>query len=176
MFLNKKSLKLTKKILFAACLIFVVNMIFPNYVIAAENIDSKYGQGPINLTIVNHSDNQILVKIENPKKITSSLPKNESLPYYTMYTTATAYSSTVDQCDGDPFTAAWGNHVYFGMLASNYFPRGTKIQIPEYFGNKMFSVEDTMNQRYYNRIDIWMQDRQQAKEWVSKCLDIRVFR
>ena len=163
MFFNDSFLELAKKIIFVVCLLFTVHMICPQFVIATENIDINHGQGPADLAFVNHPDNPDPPPQE--PQITSTLPQNEDLPYYTMYTTATAYSSTVDQCDDDPFTAAWGKHVYWGMIASNYFPRGTKIQIPEYFGNKMFSIEDTMNKRYYNRIDIWMPDRQPAKEW-----------
>lgn len=158
------------------CILFTVNMTCPQIVIANNEIDINHGQGPTNLAFINHPDNIDSFAQKESSKIISSLPQNKDLPYYTMYTTATAYSSTVDQCDGDPFTAAWGNHVYWGMIASNYFPRGTKIQIPQYFGNKMFSTEDTMNKRYYNRIDIWMTDRQQAKNWGAKYIEIRVFK
>ena len=69
----------------------------------------------------------------------------------------TAYSSTPDQTDADPFTAANGQRVHDGMIAANWLPFGTKVKIPELFGDKIFTVEDRMNARYgFGRIDIWM--------------------
>ncbi len=71
--------------------------------------------------------------------------------------TLTAYSSTPDQTDSDPFTAASGKRVFDGMIAANGLPFGTKIKIPELFGDKVFVVEDRMNARYgFGRFDIWM--------------------
>jgi 3D (Asp-Asp-Asp) domain-containing protein len=67
----------------------------------------------------------------------------------------TAYSSTEDQTDDTPFIAASGKHVYDGMVAANFLPFGTKIKIPELFGDKIFTVDDRMNKRYQNRVDIW---------------------
>ena len=67
----------------------------------------------------------------------------------------TAYSSTVSQTDDSPFIAASGKHVYDGMVAANFLPFGTKIKIPELFGDKIFVVDDRMNKRYQNRVDIW---------------------
>jgi 3D (Asp-Asp-Asp) domain-containing protein len=43
------------------------------------------------------------------------------------------------------------------MIAANWLPFGTKVKIPELFGDKIFTVEDRMNARYgFGRIDIWM--------------------
>jgi 3D (Asp-Asp-Asp) domain-containing protein len=67
----------------------------------------------------------------------------------------TAYSSTKNQTDSTPFLSASGKHVYDGMIAANFLPFGTKIKIPELFGDKIFIVDDRMNKRYQNRIDIW---------------------
>jgi 3D (Asp-Asp-Asp) domain-containing protein len=69
----------------------------------------------------------------------------------------TAYSSTRDQTDDDPFTAASGRRVYDGMIAANWLPFGTKVKIPALFGNKIFTVDDRMNARYgFGRIDVWL--------------------
>ncbi len=67
----------------------------------------------------------------------------------------TAYSSTKSQTDETPFIAASGKKVYDGMVAANFLPFGTKIKIPELFGDKVFIVDDRMNIRYQNRVDIW---------------------
>ncbi|MDO8443181.1 MAG: hypothetical protein Q7S81_02920 [bacterium] len=74
----------------------------------------------------------------------------------------TAYSSTKDQTDSTPFISASGKRVYDGMVAANFLPFGTKIKIPELFGDKIFTVDDRMNRRYQNRVDIWFADRTSA--------------
>ncbi|MDD3098617.1 MAG: hypothetical protein PHU82_02235 [Candidatus Pacebacteria bacterium] len=78
----------------------------------------------------------------------------------------TAYSSTPDQTEGDPFITASGARVYDGVLAANFLPFGTKVRLPELFEDKIFIVEDRMNSRFKDtRIDIWFPDRQSAKEF-----------
>ena len=176
MVLSKKSLKLTKKILFLISLIFVFLQVTPHKIVYAKEVDIDYGRGPTKLAFINDLKSKDISKQNKTNPITSSLPYNQSLPYYTTYITATAYTSRVSETDEDPFTAAWGDHVFWGMLASNSFPRGTKIQIPEYFGDKMFSVLDTMNKRYYYRIDIWMPDLDQAKKWGARYIKIKVYK
>jgi len=74
----------------------------------------------------------------------------------------TAYSSTKDQTDGSPFIAASGKKVYDGMVAANFLPFGTKIKIPALFGDKIFTVDDRMNKRFQNRVDIWFTTRIEA--------------
>ncbi len=76
----------------------------------------------------------------------------------------TAYSSTPDQTDSDPFTAASGKHVYMGMVANNCLPFGTKLKLTfadasmqEKYGDVEFTVDDRMNSRYgCNRFDVWL--------------------
>jgi len=69
--------------------------------------------------------------------------------------TATAYNSMVWQCDDTPWITASGTRCREGVIAANFLPLGTKVMI-EGFGNRVFIVEDRMNRRYTNRIDIWM--------------------
>lgn len=83
-------------------------------------------------------------------------------PTKRMTVTLTAYSSTPDQTDDTPFIAATGKRVYDGMIAANFLPFGTKVQIPKLFGEKIFTVDDRMNRRYQNRVDIWFPDRTSA--------------
>ncbi len=78
----------------------------------------------------------------------------------------TAYSSTVWQTNEDPFTTASGIHVKEGIVANNMLPFGTEIRIPEYFGDKVFIVEDRMNRRkgpYW--VDIWFATTQEAVDF-----------
>lgn len=88
---------------------------------------------------------------------------------------ASAYSSTVDQTDGDPFTAASGQKVHDGMIAMNGIPFGTKIRIPDHYGDKIFTVGDRMNKRWGNKkIDIWMPTRADAIQWGVRTVKIEI--
>jgi len=77
----------------------------------------------------------------------------------------TAYSSTPDQTDDTPFITASGNRVRDGILAANFLPFGTRVQIPEAFGDKIFIVEDRMHERKKNFVDVWMPTRNDAKQF-----------
>ena len=82
----------------------------------------------------------------------------------------TGYSSTVDQCDADPFTTASGKHVHKGTLAANFLPFGTIVKFPEYFGDRVFIVEDRMNKRFSNRMDVWFESRREALQFGKRTL------
>jgi len=88
---------------------------------------------------------------------------------------ATAYSSSVDETDDTPFITAYGSTTRDGVIANNLLPFGTKIMIPELYGNKIFVVEDRMNSRKGKyQIDIWFHSKEDAKEFGAKTLDIEV--
>lgn len=74
-----------------------------------------------------------------------------------------------------------------GIVATNYFPFGTKIRIPEYFGNKIFVVKDRMNKRYSPEkqseevwhdgyVDIWFPSRQEARDIGRNITYIEIIR
>ena len=88
---------------------------------------------------------------------------------------ATAYSSTVFETDSDPFITAAGTWVRDGIIANNLFPFGTKIRIPELYGDKVFVVEDRMNSRKgYYHIDIWFPSYWEAKEFGAKTTYVEI--
>lgn len=76
----------------------------------------------------------------------------------------TFYSSTIDQTDDTPFITANGTRVRYGIAAANFLPFGTRIKLPDIFGGEVFVVHDRMNQRFGNRVDIWLETRQEAIE------------
>lgn len=86
----------------------------------------------------------------------------------TMRVPMTSYTSAVEECDDSPFTAADGTRTYNGMAAANFLPFGTKFRVPEYFGDKIFTVHDRMNSRYGVRIDIWTERKADAKKFGVK--------
>ena len=74
----------------------------------------------------------------------------------------TAYSSTPLETDSDPFITASGAWVEDGVVAANFLPFGTKIRIPELYGDKVFIVKDRMNSRKKHQVDIWFSSRKLA--------------
>ncbi len=86
----------------------------------------------------------------------------------------TAYSSTPDQTDDTPFITAAGTHVRDGIVATNALPMYTRVKIPELFGEKVFVVEDRMNRRFQDRMDIWMPDRASAQKFGINTAEVVV--
>lgn len=88
------------------------------------------------------------------------------------WVTVTAYSSTVEQCDSNPFVTASGTRVRDGIIATNLLAFGTKVKFPSLYGDKIFTVEDRMSQRFTNRADIWFESTQQAKQFGVRQLEM----
>lgn len=87
----------------------------------------------------------------------------------------TAYSSTEDQTDDTPLITASGKTVADGIIANNMLPFGTKIKIPELFGDKIFIIEDRMHSRKGKyQADIWMPEYSEAKNFGAKLTEIEV--
>jgi len=87
----------------------------------------------------------------------------------------TAYSSTVWQTDNSPFITASNTRVREGIVANNYLPFGTKVRMPEIYGDKIFIVEDRMNKKKSNyHIDIWLPSYSEAKNFGAKKTYIEV--
>jgi 3D (Asp-Asp-Asp) domain-containing protein len=89
----------------------------------------------------------------------------------------TAYSSTVWQTDDTPYITASGAYVREGIVANNLFPLGTKIKIPEIFGDQVFVVEDRMNpKKSYYHIDVWFPSYSEALNFGAKRTYIEVLK
>jgi 3D (Asp-Asp-Asp) domain-containing protein len=97
-----------------------------------------------------------------PRQVFSSVP-------------VTAYSSEVGQTDASPFVTASGTTVRRGVVAANFLPIGTCLRFPELYGDEVFIVEDRMNDRYNYRIDIWMDETVDAKNFGVYWTTIEVF-
>lgn len=81
----------------------------------------------------------------------------------------TAYSSTVCQTDEDPYITAAGTWVREGVVANNMLSFGTKIRIPEIYGDKIFIVEDRMHWTKGDyHVDIWFPSYWQALNFGAK--------
>lgn len=81
----------------------------------------------------------------------------------------TGYSSTHWETDDNPYITAAGTWVREGIVANNFLPIGTKIRIPQIFGDRVFVVEDRMSWKKGNyHIDIWFPSYWEAKEFGAK--------
>jgi 3D (Asp-Asp-Asp) domain-containing protein len=104
------------------------------------------------------------------------LPKSDLRgPAYTMIVPATSYNSLPGQTDSTPDITASGTHTRWGVVAANFLPIGTRIKIPELYGDQIFIIEDRMNARYWTRIDIWMENYQDSVEFGIRNVKIEVY-
>ncbi|MEK7673658.1 MAG: hypothetical protein AAB371_00475 [Patescibacteria group bacterium] len=83
----------------------------------------------------------------------------------TLFTIITGYSSSVNETDDTPWLTAAGTRTRDGIIASNFLPMGTKVKIPRLFGDKIFIVEDRLNNRFFDRVDIWFPSKSAAKHF-----------
>jgi len=87
----------------------------------------------------------------------------------------TGYSSSPWETDDTPFITASGKWVKKGIVANNLLSFGTKIRIPELYGEQIFIVEDRMNYNKGNyHIDIWFPSYWEAKNFGAKTTYIEV--
>jgi 3D (Asp-Asp-Asp) domain-containing protein len=115
-----------------------------------------------------------LVESENVAKEPVAVIKDKK-PLEIAYSrrfTMTAYNSEEAQCDSTPCITANGfnvcEHGVEDTVAANFLPFGTKIRVPELFGDKIFIVRDRMNQRYQERVDVWMLHKDNAIDFGVK--------
>jgi 3D (Asp-Asp-Asp) domain-containing protein len=86
----------------------------------------------------------------------------------------TAYTSRPEETDDSPFITADGSHVRDGIVAANFLPFGTKVRIPKLFGDKVFEVHDRMNKRYPYKMDFWMEELNDARQFGVRRADIEI--
>ena len=94
----------------------------------------------------------------------------------TIWVTATAYSSTSWQTDNTPCVTATGYNVCNkteniiavsrDLVRSLGYHR--QVRLPSLYGSEIFLIEDTMNARFVNRIDIHHGSTEDAKEFGLK--------
>jgi 3D (Asp-Asp-Asp) domain-containing protein len=125
------------------------------------------------ITAPDKTISDFLIVQENSLIANSSLP--EPVVAQRIKMVATAYSSTPQETDDEPFITAAGTRTRDGIVANNLLPMGTKIRIPELYGDKIFVVEDRMNSRKGSyQIDIWFPSYWEAKNFGAKLLYVEV--
>ncbi len=114
------------------------------------------------------------VLIINSNSIFQANPPSQSGLAAKFLMHVTAYSSSADETDSTPYLTASGTNTRDGVVASNVFPLGTQIRIPELFGDKTFTVEDRMHERFSDRIDIWMPSKWRAIHFGKKQAEVEI--
>jgi len=169
---NKQFSKKTwKKIILSLVFLVVFEFIcYPAPVLASQidEIDNA-GIGEESTTSIN-TNNQSSLNV---------LPENGDLKVVkTDFITVTAYTSEIGQTDGNPCRTASGfdlcKYRIEDSVAANFLRFGTKIRIPDVFGDRVFVVRDRMNPRYDNYIDVWFNDKQEAKRFGVKVLRVEI--
>lgn len=173
-------LKLAKKLFFAlTIMVFFDFFLFPLPVLANE---SKNVPIPENfITEINtNNTNSTPEKLDSGKiSSTNNLPKNNNWKAVRATTRViTAYNSDINQCDSTPCITANGfnvcEHGIEDTIAANWLKFGTKVRIPELFGDRVFVVRDRMNKKHDDKVDVWMIDKQAAKKFGRKIAKIEV--
>ncbi|MFA6255426.1 MAG: hypothetical protein WC675_05380 [Patescibacteria group bacterium] len=156
-------------------LIFVFEFVFPHYSLALDPASAE--QSVILPTLVVRAaeadeEGRKVQLIQPSRQCTTDAclatgPIQQVVATYQI--PITAYSSTIDQCDSTPCITANGFDLCANnqenVIAANFLPFGTKVRIPEVFGDRIFTVQDRMNARYYYRADVWMKARADAKKF-----------
>jgi len=171
-----------QKALFSLVLaIFLFNMVLPAPASASMLLPS---QDEVVYAVSGTLGSDLLTKrfaaYENDPKgfIKSVLSQDEEKVVNTMTVVATAYSSDPAQTDDTPCITADNFDVCQAneenVLAANFLRFGTKVRIPELYGDKVFIVHDRMNPKYDHRVDLWKTSKNRALSFGIRLIKIEI--
>lgn len=146
---------------------------YPAPVLAQEALD-----GQNDAVIENIEESPALIVAFSRLNIHESLVIKEH-PARSVTVVATAYTSSVEETDSTPCITANGFNVCKNnsenVIAANFLPFGTRVRIPDMYGDRVFVVNDRMNARYgYGRVDLWMKSKQSARQFGVKRLKMEI--
>ncbi|MFH0791647.1 MAG: hypothetical protein V1905_00275 [bacterium] len=119
---------------------------------------------------------KLIIMEDNSLLTTANFVKVDTEPIERFNVVVTGYSSTIEETDDTPFITAANTAVRQGIVAANFLSFGTKIRIPEVYGDMVFVVEDRMNVRNRRNVDIWFPSHPEAKEFGVKRTYIEVLK
>lgn len=168
------SKKMWKKIILSLVFLVVFEFICYPAPVMASQIDEDSQILAANMEIGLQEDANVVAQ-----QRLNVLPENSDLDVIkTDLIMVTAYTSEVGQTDGNPCRTACGfdlcEYNIEDTVAANFLPFGTKIRMPEVFGDRVFIVRDRMNSRYDNYIDVWFKDKQAAQKFGIKELKVEI--
>jgi 3D (Asp-Asp-Asp) domain-containing protein len=140
------------------------------------NADMEHERMPLDDAIVE----MIISSMQNETEPYGVFPVSEdAAPRHTYTIPMTAYTSEVWQTDDTPCITASGLDLcergIENVVAANFLPLGTRVRIPELFGDRVFYVEDRMNKRYHYKMDVWMLELEDAKQFGLQFATVEVF-
>jgi 3D (Asp-Asp-Asp) domain-containing protein len=166
------SLKLAKKVIKTITIIILFELLaFPAPMLAAneENNQAEDCVKNANACVDLEIEEIIVPENQNVNKLPVNVPvKTKNIRQVSM----TAYNSEAAQTDASPCITANGfnvcKHGIEDTIAANFLPMGTKVKIPDHFGDRVFIVRDRMHPRFQNRVDVWMASRSDALKFGVK--------
>ncbi|MDO9399505.1 MAG: hypothetical protein Q7T79_02365 [bacterium] len=174
------SLKQAKRILIVLVFIFSFNLLlFPASAMADQIVEeSNLSQEQKDLI---KSTEYLIKDAEEEPIFINQLPESKNLKVReSSYRVITAYNSEVGQTDGSPCITANGfnvcKHGIEDTVAANFLSFGTKVKIPELFGERVFIVRDRMNTRFSDRVDVWLLNRADAIKLGVKYVKVEVLK
>lgn len=119
---------------------------------------------------------------DEAQKENQTIIKKEELPEIKVIESSqrriTAYNSDPRQTDSTPCITANGfnvcQHGIEDTIAANFLPFGTKVRIPELFGDRIFVVRDRMHPKNGQKVDIWMKNYSDAIKFGSRVAKIEI--
>jgi 3D (Asp-Asp-Asp) domain-containing protein len=154
-------------------------LLFFTPALAAEAVASN-PEAQISLGAVNKSNSMEVnaQKIADEIKTELAATSTPDKVVRTSVHVITAYNSEIGQTDNSPCITANGFDVCKNgkedTIAANFLKFGTKVKIPDLYGDRIFVVRDRMNAKHSNRVDIWMKDRSSAIKFGVKTAKIQV--
>jgi 3D (Asp-Asp-Asp) domain-containing protein len=155
--------------------------------LAAETVaaqDNEISLGSVNKSLEMDQDAQnianstVITENKTITPITASSTPVEVKVKSTSVHVITAYNSDAAQTDDSPCITANGfnvcEHGQEDTIAANFLKFGTKVKIPDLYGDRVFVVRDRMNVKHPSRVDIWMKDRPSAIKFGVKTAKIQV--
>lgn len=171
------SLTLAKKIIIFLAIVLIFDfLLYPLPTLANQEELTSPSQKNVILTEEQLTE---ITETEQADIFLNNLPENQDLTVKTTsHRLVTAYNSEIGQTDKSPCITANGfdlcQHGREDSVAANFLPFGAKVKMPELFGDKVFIVRDRMNQRFNNRIDVWMVSQADAKQFGVRLAKIQV--
>lgn len=175
-------LKFSKLLIGSLAFIIFFDFVFFSYPVLASQTETikeiNEKQAEIKMITDNSAPALLVSAAEQDPEMNYTNKNKQAKVKWTATHVATAYNSEAAQCDDSPCITANGfnvcEHGHEDTIAANFLPFNTKVRIPDEFGDRIFVVRDRMNKRYSDRIDIWMKDKQSAKNFGVRQVKIEV--
>lgn len=119
-------------------------------------------------------------------------PMAEAKVLFSGVVSVTSYNSLGAQTDSTPYITATGTRTRYGIVAASrdlirQYGYGAKLRIVKWNyrqgcnhriipRNMVFIVEDTMNTRWYRKVDIWLPTRSQSINFGKCAAQVELFR